>query len=98
MARAPGVTGEADHCNGVRPLQQFGNRIQFRHGSHAIPHFLFAASSFCLNIFMASLRIVSETSLLAERFFKSATNRFFIKPRPRSSGVRGLATRLRTTM
>ena len=34
-------------------------------------HFLFAASSFCLYIFSASLRIVSETSLLAERFFRS---------------------------
>src|ERR1700690_3570462 len=61
-------------------------------------YFLLAASNFCLYIFRASLRMVSETSLLALRFFRSAISRFFIRPRPRSSGVRGFATRLRTTM
>ena len=62
------------------------------------PYFLLACSSFCLYIFSASLRMVSETSLLPEMFFRSWINRFFIKPRPRSSGVRGFATRLRTTL
>src|ERR1700690_1209867 len=61
-------------------------------------YFLLACSSFCLYIFSASLRTVSETSLLAEIFFRSADNRCFIRPRPRSRGVRGFATRLRTTL
>src|SRR5580693_513031 len=61
-------------------------------------YFLFAASNFCLYIFSASLRTVSETSLLLEMFFKSCGCRCFINPNPRSSGVRGFETRFRTTM
>src|SRR5713101_1792881 len=52
-------------------------------------------SSFCLNIFVASLRTVSETSLLFDRLLKSPTSMFFISPRERSSGVRGLKTSAR---
>src|SRR5271165_5038961 len=64
----------------------------------ALHHFLLAVSSFCLYILSASLRIVSATSLFPERFFKSWVRRFFINVRLRSIGVRGLATRFRTTM
>src|SRR5262249_29867841 len=54
-------------------------------------------SDFCLNILSASFRMVSETSLFPDKFFKSAVSRFFIRPRETSSGVLGLATRFRTT-
>src|SRR5581483_5753175 len=57
----------------------------------------FAGSIFCLNIFSASLRMVSDTSLLDDRFLRSFTSKFFINPSDRSNGVRGLKTRLRIT-
>jgi len=57
---------------------------------------LLLVSIFCLNILVASLRTVSEISLLLERFRRSPTSMFFISPSERSSGVRGLKTRLRT--
>jgi hypothetical protein len=54
-------------------------------------------SIFCLNIFVASLRTVSEISLLLERLRRSPISMFFISPSERSKGVRGLKTRLRKT-
>ena len=57
---------------------------------------LLLLSIFCLNIFVASLRTVSEISLLLERLRRSPISMFFMSPSERSSGVRGLNTRLRT--
>ena len=37
----------------------------------SLSYFLFASSTFCLYIFSASLRMVSDTSLFAEMFFRS---------------------------
>src|SRR6476646_4658477 len=94
------IIGESDDSNRFRALKQISDGIRLRQRSHDFLHlyFLFASSIFCLYIFNASLRMVSDTSLLAEIFLRSCTSRFFINPRPRSSGVRGLAQRLRTTM
>ena len=96
VARTQWVAGEADHRDGPGTLEKFGDRVRLCQGSAA--YFLAAWSSFCLYIFSANLRTVSETSLLPEMFFKSAINRCFIRPSPRSSGVRGFATRFRTTL
>ena len=55
-------------------------------------------SLFCRNILNASFRTVSDTSLLPARFLRSLISKCFISPRETSRGVRGFATRLRTTM
>jgi hypothetical protein len=63
----------------------------------ARPHSFLFASIFCLNRRKPALRTVCATSLLSDRFRRSAVRRFFTRPRETSIGVRGLNTRLRTT-
>jgi hypothetical protein len=91
---------ESDHDNGS--LRSSVTGIGRRERNHAFLFYFyfyfFAESSFCLYIFKASLRTVSEISLLPETFFKSRGCKCFINPNPRSSGVRGFDTRFRTTM
>jgi hypothetical protein len=98
MTGAQWVRGKTDHSYSFRAFQQRGNRIFLREARHGSFYFLLADSIFCLYNFNASLRTVSETSLLAEMFFKSCTSRYFIKPNPRSSGVRGFDTKFLITM
>jgi hypothetical protein len=51
--------------------------------------------AFCLNARIAILRIVSETSLLPDRFFRSCVIKFFTNPMDTSVGTRGLKHRFR---
>jgi hypothetical protein len=93
---------DSDHGNGS--LRNSVTGIGLRERNHAFLFYFyfyfyfFAESSFCLYIFKASLRTVSEISLLPETFFKSSGCKCFINDNPRSSGVRGFDTRFRTTM
>jgi hypothetical protein len=86
--------------DGNGSLRNWATGIGLRERNHAFLFYFyfFAESSFCLYIFKASLRTVSEISLLPETFFKSSGCKCFINPNPRSSGVRGFDTRFRTTM
>src|SRR5258708_13198195 len=88
------IVGEADHGDGLRALEQVGDGIGLGQRSHEslgvyLAYFLADASIFCLYIFIARLRIVSETSLLLPMAFRSAGKMFFTRVIPRSTGVPG---------
>src|SRR5437667_7380309 len=104
VARAQRTIRQSDHGNSSCSLEQFADGINLGQRGHAAYssagglYFLLAFSVFCLNMRKASLRIVSATSLFPDRFLRSCTKRFFIKPSEISIGVRGLKTRFRMTV